>query len=190
MTKEELRKVYIKKRNALSDSEYQRLNKELFDVFFGSVGLSRVKVLHSFLPIQKNREPDTRAIINHITRKFNDVRIVVPRVEVDTQTIENIFLETSTVLQDNVWGIPEPEMGVIADPQEIDIALVPMVIFDSRGHRVGYGKGFYDKFISTLRPDCKRIGICLFDPVDRIDDIRDYDQPLTQCITPSGNHSF
>lgn len=190
MTKEELRKVYIQKRNSLSNDQYLDLNIALRRVFFKSIDLSAIKVLHSFLPIDKNKEPDTRSILNQIRERHGDVRVSLPRVNDRTHFLESVFFETSTVLKNNSWGIPEPENGELIDAQKIDMVLVPMLIFDKRGHRVGYGKGFYDKFLATTRLDCKRIGICLFDPVDRIDDIMGFDEPLDQCITPAGSYTF
>jgi 5-formyltetrahydrofolate cyclo-ligase len=190
MTKEELRKVYILKRNSLSDHQYLDLNDELRREFFKSIDLSEIKILHSFLPIEKNKEPDTRAILNQIKEQYRDIRVSLPRVNDTTQLLESVFFEDTTVLKNNGWGIPEPRNGDLIKPEEIDIVLVPMLIFDKNGHRVGYGKGFYDKFLATTRPDCRRVGICLFDPVDRIDDINVFDEPLHQCITPARSYTF
>ncbi|HEX6892827.1 MAG TPA: 5-formyltetrahydrofolate cyclo-ligase [Chryseolinea sp.] len=190
MTKEELRKVYIQKRHSLSDTQYLELNSALCRVFFKSVDLSEVNILHCFLPIQKNKEPDTLMILDQIKERYPEVRLSLPRVNETTHLLESIFLETSTVLKNNSWGIPEPQEGKITDPLTIDMVLVPMLIFDRRGHRVGYGKGYYDKFLTTTRADCKRVGICLFDPVDPIDDIMGFDEPLNECITPSGPYKF
>jgi len=190
MTKEELRKVYILKRNALSDHQYLDLNDELRREFFKRIDLSEIKILHSFLAIEKNKEPDTRSILNQIREQYRDIRVSLPRVNDTTHLLESVSFESSTVLKNNNWGIPEPENGELIDPEKIDIVLVPMLIFDKRGHRVGYGKGFYDKFLATTRPDCWRVGICLFDPVDRIDDIKGFDEPLDQCITPAGSYTF
>jgi 5-formyltetrahydrofolate cyclo-ligase len=190
MTKEELRTVYTQKRNSLSDTQYLDLNNELCRVFFKSIDLSGVKILHSFLPIQRNREPDTMMILNQIKERYPAVRLTLPRVNETTRLLESVFLEASTVLKNSSWGIPEPQEGKVTDPQRIDMVLVPMLIFDRRGHRVGYGKGHYDKFLTMTRGDCKRVGICLFDPVDRIDDIMGFDQPLDQCITPAGPYKF
>lgn len=190
MTKEELRNVYIQKRNELSDSQYQDLNEGLCNEFFKSVDPSVVKILHSFLPIKKNKEPDTMIILKKIEENYPGVRLSLPRVNNAKQQLENVFLDASTVLKKNSWGIPEPQDGELTDPKKIDMVLIPMLIFDKNGHRVGYGKGFYDKFLATTRADCKRIGICLFDPVDRIDDVNEFDQILDLCITPGRTFKF
>jgi len=190
MTKEELRKLYIKKRSSLSDSEYLQLNDELCGTFFKSVELSGIKILHTFLPIERQKEPNTRQIIIQIMERYRDLRIAIPRVNEMSQTLESILLESTTVLKNSGWGIPEPESGVVIDADQIEMVLVPMLTFDRRGHRVGYGKGFYDKFLSSTSHNCKRVGICLFDPVDRIDNIMEFDERLDQCITPNGSYTF
>jgi 5-formyltetrahydrofolate cyclo-ligase len=190
MTKEELRKVYIQKRSTLSNSEYVALNNELCTVFFKNVDLAGIKILHSFLPIEQQKEPNTYQIIKQIMEHHGDLRIAIPRVNNMTQSLESILLDSTTILKNSSWGIPEPETGVVIDPVEIGMVLVPMLIFDRRGHRVGYGKGFYDKFLTLTNRHCKRVGICLFDPVDRIDNIMGYDERLDQCITPAGSYTF
>ena len=190
MTKEELRKVYIQKRSSLLNSQYNQLNKDLCSVFFKSIELSQVKVLHCFLPIEQNNEPDTVSIINEVRHRYPKISIVIPRVNSATQTLENILFESTTVLKKSRWGIPEPESGVAVDAKTIDMVLVPMLIFDKQGHRVGYGRGFYDKLIASTSDGCQRVGICLFDPIDRIDNIQEFDQPLNKCVTPAGSYNF
>ena len=60
--------------------------------------------------------------------------------------LENILLTDSTRLRINNWGIPEPERGLIIDPKQIEVIFIPLLIFDKKGNRLGYGKGFYDSF--------------------------------------------
>ena len=66
----------------------------------------------------------------------------------------------------------------------------PLLAFDEQGHRVGYGKGFYDKLLSKCKPDCKRIGLSLLEPTSKIDDINPHDGILHACITPSKTWDF
>jgi 5-formyltetrahydrofolate cyclo-ligase len=67
--------------------------------------------------------------------------------------------------------------------------LVPLLTFDLLGHRIGYGKGYYDRFLKLCRPTAQKIGISLFDPEDQLP-AEDYDIKLTQVITPSQFYSF
>ena len=186
MIKQELRKLYIQKRMNLSEGEYLQLNYQLTEMFFSHIDLSFVKVLHTFLPLEKNNEPNTWPIIDRVKREFPHVRISIPRVNASSGELENFYFEGLHQLSSNVWGIQEPRQGIPTPEEKIDMVLVPLLVLDQSGHRVGYGKGFYDKFLHTCRADVKRIGVSLFPPVAAIDDVGPHDQKLTQAITPDG----
>lgn len=188
MTKKELRKLFLEKRKGLSEAEWHQLNLALYSVFFSSIDLSFVRILHLFLPLAANREPDTMTILDRVRREFPGVRVVLPRVA--GNDLEHIFYEGPHQLELSSWGIPEPKQGVPASLETMDMVLVPLVAFDQHGHRVGYGKGFYDRFLAKVRPDCQRIGLSLFPAVNKITDIDERDTPLTQCVTPEGTIVF
>jgi 5-formyltetrahydrofolate cyclo-ligase len=190
MTKKELRKYYLIKRKELSDKAYEELNQKLFTNFFSSVDLTGVSVLHTFLPIEKNREPDTWPIIDHIKKEYPKIKISIPRINDQTGELENFYFESKDQLKTNLWGIPEPKHGIPTEPSSIDVVFAPMLVFDRNGHRVGYGKGFYDRFFRQCSSTCKRIGICLFPPVDNIDDVSEYDEKLDVIITPEDTFTF
>ncbi|HEY3404996.1 MAG TPA: 5-formyltetrahydrofolate cyclo-ligase [Ohtaekwangia sp.] len=190
MTKAELRKIYLEKRLALSDAEYLQLSRQLCDIFFVQVDLTFVKVVHVFIPIEKNREPDTWLIIDRIRREFPHVRLSVPRVNAETKELDNFFFEGLHQLAPNSWGIREPKQGILTPYEKIDMVITPMLVFDRNGQRVGYGKGFYDKLFAKCSPSCKRIGLSLFPPVERIDDIREFDEPLSMVLTPANSFVF
>ncbi len=190
MTKEELRKIYLQKRRSLSDVEYERLSIQICENFFNQVDLSFIKVLHIFIPIEKNREPDTIFIIERIQKKFPYINLVVPRVNHVTEEMENFRFEGFHQLEKNKWNILEPKEGNRIESQEIDMVLIPLLAFDEEGHRVGYGKGYYDKLLSKCKSDCKRIGLSLLDPIKKIEDINPLDGKLHACITPSKTWNF
>jgi 5-formyltetrahydrofolate cyclo-ligase len=184
MTKKELRKLFLERRKQLSESDYTRLNLALYAHFFAGVDLSFIRVLHTFLPIAENHEPDTWAILDRVRREFPQVRVSLPRVSGDH--LENINYEGPHQLHTSEWGIREPKQGVPTPPEKIDLVLVPLLLFDKNGHRVGYGRGYYDRLLSQVRPDCLKVGLSLFPPVDAIDDVTVTDVPLDQCVTPEG----
>lgn len=190
MIKEELRKIYIEKRLSLSDAEYTRLNFLLCQNFFEYIDLLRINVLHTFLPLEKNKEPDTWQIIRRIRVEFSHIKISIPRVNNQSNKLENILFEGQEQLVENKWGIPEPKQGRFIEPTNIDLVVIPMVILDQHGNRVGYGKGFYDKFLATCRKDTIRVGVSLFEPVQRIEDLNEYDVPVQYCVTPGAFHKF
>ena len=189
MTKEELRKLYSVKRKKLSASECAFFNQKLVHHFFSSINLSQIKVIHTYLPISKNNEPGTWKIIEMIQREFPQIRISVPRVA-DDRVFENFYFEGLHQLQTSAWGIQEPKQGIKTPVEEIDMVLVPLLVIDRRGHRVGYGKGYYDRFLKTCNRDCKTIGLSFFKPVELITDTIDSDVTLNSCVEPSGIHYF
>lgn len=190
MTKQELRKIYLAKRMALSEAEYQQLNYRLCENFFVHVDLSFISVVHTFLPLTVQREPDTWPIIDRIRREFPHVRLSIPKINPETYQLDNFFFEGLHQLKKNNWGILEPEQGVPTPPEKIDMVLVPLLAFDIRGQRIGYGKGYYDKFLARCNPLCTSIGLSLFPPEEKIDDIHMHDVPLKRAITPIGFQNF
>jgi len=101
-----------------------------------------------------------------------------------------LLFDDEVELVDNAFGIAEPSAGEIVEPGEIDLALVPLLAFDQHGYRVGYGKGYYDKFLSQCREDVIKIGLSFFEPVDEIGDINQFDIPLNYCVTPQKVYEF
>lgn len=190
MTKAELRTTYLQKRAGLSEAEYLQLSHQLCDRFFVNVDLSFVRVLHTFLPIEKNHEPNTWLILDRIKREFPHIRLSVPKVNHQSKELDNFYFEGIDQLELNLWGIPEPKQGIPTPHEKIDLVVTPLLAFDKQGHRVGYGKGFYDKLFAKCNPSCKRVGLSLFAPVEVIDDVDVYDEPLTMALTPTDSLAF
>ena len=189
MNKEDLRKIYLEKRKKLNEGECVQLNLQLYNHFFSSFDLSFIRVLHSYIPLSKNNEPDTWTILDRVRREFPQVRISLPRV-LPNGELENIYFEGLHQLQTTSWGIQEPKQGVITPSEKIDLVIVPLLAFDMKGQRVGYGKGFYDRFLKSCKTDVQKIGLSFFGPVETISDTYPGDICLTSCIEPAGVHYF
>lgn len=189
MTKKELRKLYLEKRKSLGEAERANVNLKLYSHFFASVELEFIKVLHCYLPIEKNGEPDTWMIIDRLRREFAHIRISIPRVG-PANSLENFYFEGLHQVKPSSLGIPEPSQGIPTPLEKIDMVIVPLLAVDRRGHRVGYGGGFYDRLLLQCRPDCRKLGLSFFDVVDEITDTVSTDIPLNRCITPRGVLDF
>jgi 5-formyltetrahydrofolate cyclo-ligase len=189
MTKQELRGQFVNFRNALTEAEYNQRGQKISDNFFSSVDISTFKAIHIFLPIISKREPNTWLIIDRLTEEFSKIRISIPKME-DKNTLRNFYFEGKDQIKNNKWNIPEPQFGEITPTDSIDLVIVPLLAFDLEGNRVGYGKGFYDHFLKECRMDCKKIGLSLFEPIEKISDINANDVKLTHCITPKRNYIF
>lgn len=190
MTKSELRKIYAAKRGAISFAIRKEFSGRIADIVFASFDFATLNYLHLFIPINRLNEIDTTLILEEIWLKFPRVTTVVPRVNEETSEIESYVFKAETKLVENAWGIREPVRGEIVEPKKIDIVLLPLLCFDEKGNRVGYGKGFYDRFLGCCRPDCRKVGLSYFPPVDRIDDVSRHDVPLDYCVTATELISF
>ena len=84
----------------------------------------------------------------------------------------------------------EPPGDIAILPKDIDMVFVPLLSFDKNGYRVGYGKGYYDKFLANCREDLVKVGFSFFEPVVKIEDVDGYDIPLNYCLTPENFYSF
>lgn len=190
MTKQELRKIYLNKRQALTETEYNDLNKKLSAQFFSKVDLSKISLIHSFLPIEKTREPNTWLIIKRIQKEYPNLKISVPRINNQTSIIDHFYFENEEQLEKNMWGIPEPKQGIPTPLDKIDIVLVPLLAFDEEGNRVGYGRGFYDKFLAQCGSSVKKIGLSFYESVKNISDVNSNDIKLTHAVTPEKLYAF
>ncbi|WP_343564855.1 5-formyltetrahydrofolate cyclo-ligase [Sphingobacterium sp.] len=188
-SKKELRQEFKLKRCQLSGEEEERLNRDLL-LQFQKIDLTAVKFMHVFLPIEKYHEPNTYSIINYVKEFFPKVVLVVSRSNFADYSMQHYILDEQTVFETNEWGIPEPISGTEVLPTAIDFILVPLLVFDVDGHRVGYGKGFYDRFFALCAPEIQRVGLSFFNPIERIADRNEHDVRLTQAITPNRIYSF
>jgi 5-formyltetrahydrofolate cyclo-ligase len=185
MKKSELRQIYLDKRRALSPRELADQSRKIADIFFASFDLSAVKFLHAFLSIDKFHEIDTSPIFERTWSEHSEMVLVAPLVEHQNGRMDQVIFHSETSLVQNKWGIPEPVGGISVSAEVLDMVLVPLLCFDRKGHRVGYGKGLYDTLLNLVRKDCITVGLSVFTPVARIDDISAHDVKLQYCVTPN-----
>lgn len=187
-SKQILREVYLSKRQFLSDDEYELRNQKIAEHFMSSIDLDHVNTVHIFLSMVAKKEVDTYRIIDLIRNFNSEIDIVVPKT-LKNGHLENYLLNDNCVIETNKWGIPEPINGDLADEASIDLVLVPLIISDKHGDRIGYGKGFYDRFLAKI-PNAKKIGLSLLPNLDKIEFVEASDIKLDACITPSQVYHF
>ncbi len=190
MLKAELRKICLAQQKSLSPAERKNLTEQIAERFFQSFDLRQINFLHCFLPIEKFGEIDTRLIFERVWREFPNIKTVLPRVNFATNEIEKVRFIADTELAENQWQISEPKHGELIETEKIDMVLVPLLCFDLQGFRVGYGKGFYDKFLNNCRADCLKIGLSFFPQVEKIEDVNEFDVRLDYCLTPNEIYKF
>lgn len=190
MQKQDLRKEYLQKRKALTETQVEGFSKKIHDWFFRSIPVHAYATIHTFLPIKRNNEIDTWLIINTLQKDFA-TDIIIPKSYEDG-TMSHYLLTKDTVFEENKWKIPEPSpvSSFQSSVNKIDLVLIPLLCFDKKGYRVGYGKGYYDRFLAECRPDVMKIGLSIFEPVDEINDVDEFDVKMDYCITPNKIWSF
>ena len=143
---------------------------------------------HIFLAIEELKEVNTDYILNILAGK--DKNTVISKSDFKTTTLINYLLTDSTVIKKNHWNIPEPINGIAIASDKIEVVFVPLLAFDKHGNRVGYGKGFYDRFLAHCKPETIKVGLSFFEADDEISDVHEGDVRLDYCVTPEHVYAF
>ncbi len=185
MKKQEIREKYIEKRNQLSLEEVENWSDNIFHELSKN-DIWEFENYMCYYPIPERKEVDTRTLIQELLKLQK--KVFLPKVK--GKEMEAVSYTSDTVLVHNQWGIPEPEKGTLISAEKIEIIFVPMVICDHVGNRIGYGKGYYDKFLSQASSDIIKIGLSFFQPLEEIIPTEPFDIPLNYCVTPTRVVSF
>lgn len=186
MLKNELRLNFLQLRQNLSNNTCQTASKAIAErVFHLPVGGKNR--FHLFLPIQAKKEIDTAYLQAELRKRGKE--IVIPRV-VGKGELKHYLTTPDTPYVTSPWGIPEPEGAEEVSPESLDVVFIPLLAFDASGHRVGYGGGYYDRFLEHCREDALRIGLSFFGPVAAIDDLHDGDLRMHYAVTPEKIYEF
>lgn len=193
-TKPELRAAALARRQALRPDELAHCSEQLAEQLFRHFPVATWRWLHLFLPLLKRHEPDTWPIIRRSWAECPALQLAAPVVQPDGISLHHYALTPTTPLLTNRWGIPEPAANPATEvaPAVLDAVLVPLLAVDAAGQRVGYGGGFYDRFLAQCRPGTPFIGLNVLDepPAGQLADVLPTDVPLTAYLTPGGVWRF
>lgn len=191
MHKQALREKYLLQRRQLSTAAVEERSRKLCQLFFQEFSLERIKQLHIFLPIQQKKEVNTWLFIHRLWEEHPQTGVVVSRTDWQNRRMEHFHLRKGALLAESKLGIPEPVDAPACPAEKIDLVLLPLLAFDLRGQRVGYGAGFYDRFLTECAPHTQKVGLSLFGPTEElISDTNEHDIPLDACITPEKVYFF
>lgn len=187
MLKKTLRKKYKKLRSELTAQEISEYSLDIADRLIQSFNFEDKKV-HVFLPIFSQKEINTWLTVD---RLMSIGQVIVSRADFDSYEMTHVKLTNDVAIETNSYGIPEPIGGEVVLPKAIDVVLVPLLAFDKKGYRTGYGKGFYDRFLNELNPNAIKIGLSFFEvEEEEITDVNDFDVLLNYCVTPNILYTF
>lgn len=191
MKKKDLRHMYKEMRKQLPASRIAKLD-DLMLIQFQKLDIEIPSLVMTYAPMEKRNEFNPQLITDYCYFKNPAQHLLYPvMVELEGKSeILSMMVDDDTVFGKNEYGIVEPLNGIDIYPSEIEMVIVPLLAFDKRGYRVGYGKGYYDRFLPRCRKNCIKIGFSYFDAVDHIEDANSDDIPLDYCITHEKIYEF
>jgi 5-formyltetrahydrofolate cyclo-ligase len=174
---------------SLSDRELNVM-QDLLLINFQKLAIPAMNFVHSFIPAVQLNEPNPHPILEWLQFINPGLQIIHPVISEADFAMKHFICDEETSYQLNKYGIPEPQNGVEVQPDEIDLAIIPLLVFDEQGNRVGYGKGYYDRFLAGCKPEMLKIGLSFFSPVESVEDADFFDKKLDFCITPESVYAF
>ena len=165
--KERLRKRVLTVRMGLDRSQTEVSGQAILEQVLGLAAYRRAKLVHTYVSSKEN-EVDTRALIG--TCLAHGKRVAVPVVMSGTKTLAHALIDGLDQLVVGPWGLAQPDPAAatwLPAEARIDLVVVPGLAFDRRGHRIGWGGGYYDRFLAQVQ--AVKIGLC-------------YDELVLDCI--------
>ena len=153
MDKKELRRQIREKKRAMTPQQIETASARLGELFAASDAYKNAATIYGYLPY--NQEVRTVPMLEQALR--DGKKVAVPKVVGDDMKF--IYMTDLSQVEEGYAGIPEPVAdGPVADDPTA-LVLMPGLAFDPAGHRIGYGGGFYDRFLAT-EPDHPTIALC------------------------------
>jgi 5-formyltetrahydrofolate cyclo-ligase len=188
LKKETARKIYQKKRQELSSLQFEEDSSQIIRNLIKLIKKFKPTCIHCFLTINQKSEINTKPIIEYCWE--NHIDVVVPITDFTNNTLKNAKFDPSTKTALIKNNIPEPINPIWANDSVIELVITPLLAFDATGHRIGFGRGFYDRLFLSLHDEVKRVGVSFFEPCENLEDVDNYDVPLTHCVTPQPSYYF
>lgn len=189
MNKETLRNLYLEKRKLLTPLEYKKrcllIEQQLLQFLAAHPEL---KNIHTFLSMESQKEVNTWGLFEHLLLS-KEHNVYVPKTQ-KKPVLTHHLMHSQTELSVNKWGIAEPTNKRTAAASTFDLVIVPLICFDKKGYRIGYGGGFYDKFLAECRPNCLKLGVSLAPPLDNMNYTEPHDIPLNMVLSHLGFERF
>ena len=174
MDKKELRKKVLLIRQNIHIDQRNRQSKQIMDALIKHPLFINAKTIGIYLSFR-----DEVNTINYIDLLMQNKKVCVPKVK--GKMMDFILLNQSSTLVSNDYGILEPTSHQIVQPQEIDLLIIPIVAYDLNGQRIGYGGGYYDRYLKKY--DGKTIGLAF--KQQRVDNIvsEEHDIQINEVIS-------
>ncbi len=180
--KKELRKKLLLVRNSTSKEAWEEKSERIMNHVLGLREYMQANVIHTFVSMNDRNEVNTHSLIMKMLEQGKE--IVIPKIEFEKDELLHSKLESFSDLVTNKWGVLETKHFNPVPVQSIELVLVPLIAVDKQGNRLGYGKGFYDRFLKGVSIPC--IGLVFEDYVLDSIPFDSFDQKLNGFISEKG----
>ena len=175
MDKTELRREIRARKRAMTEAEIEERSAKLAQLFFASRAYQNAKTIYGYLPY--NQEVRTVPMLERALK--DGKKVAVPKVY--GEEMKFLYLDDLTAVAKGYAGIPEPIADEPVARDETALVLMPGLAFDPQGHRIGYGGGFYDKFLAA-EPNHPTLALCYeFQMLPKLD-VEDHDIPVDTVL--------
>jgi 5-formyltetrahydrofolate cyclo-ligase len=190
--KKKLRQDLLAQRKAMSDEFVAQASRQIFERWRNRFSLKKVSFFHCYQTMPQKHEVATEDFTRFVYERHPQVNIVVPVMDDVHKTLRHAHIHDDVEMRKNRWGILEPHLPVdFVHPMQIDMVIVPLLGFDERGHRLGYGAGYYDRFLALVRPTCIKIGLCYSaGNLKSALPVEPHDVPLDFIVTELASYRF
>ena len=180
-----LRQLFKKQRSQLTVNELKNLNKAIFKNLI-KMDFFKKNHYHIYLSNSLNNEVETDKVIELLFKK--NKRVYVPKIMSDH--LIHVEINKDTRYSKNQLSIREPSSTNTSDSKIFDVVFIPLLAYDKYGERVGYGGGYYDRFLVKTQKNVLKVGLSFFEPVDKILNVEEHDIKLDYVITPNRVYNF
>ncbi|WP_138429485.1 5-formyltetrahydrofolate cyclo-ligase [Fodinibius saliphilus] len=177
--KEELRSRLLEARESITAKAFSHGSKHIIGSLKDKPAFLEADVIHCYVSMNSRGEVDTHHLLKELLNSDKDV--IVPISNFADHTLSHIRLDSFDQLKENKWGVLEPDEGEEVSIDQVDLVVVPMVGGDECANRIGYGKGFYDRFLKDV--SALKIGLCFEQNIVPKLPVEEFDIPLDHIIT-------
>ena len=175
MNKQELRRAIRERKRAMTEEEIVERSNALAEKFYNSPAYQAASTIYGYLPY--NQEVRTVPMLQRALDEGK--RVAVPKVY--GEEMRFIYLEDLTQVSKGYAGIPEPIADAPVAEDQQALVLMPGLAFDPRGHRIGYGGGFYDRFLAK-EPHHPTLALCYEFQMQAHLDTEEFDIPVDTVL--------
>lgn len=139
--------------------------------------------IHLYLPIRKLNEVDTFGLLDKL--RGEGISCFTSVSDFDSQKMHTVYLPKECNFAEDEKGIPVPSPMIFAEGTKMDVVIMPLLGYDNFGTRVGYGLGYYDRFLAYMEPQPFKLGLSFFPPEEKLPK-EDHDIKMDGCVCPKG----